>query len=111
MEEFGISAGDIATYLAQPTVDYTTGTYTLLDAIHVQKWMGLFFAGPEAFSEMRRVGWMDLVPAESSVIPAGMFPARMEYPAAEALVNPDNYPGDIAITTPVWWANYPSRRI
>lgn len=105
MEEFGISGGDIATYLAQPSVAYTTGTYTLFDAIHVQKWMGLFFAGTEAFAEMRRVGWMDLVPADNSILPAGMFPARMPYPAEEALVNPDNYPGDIPITTPVWWAN------
>ena len=105
MEEFGIDAGDITTYLAQSEVNYTTGTYTLLDAIHVQKWMALFFAGPEAFSEMRRVGWMDLVPADNSVLAAGMFPARMLYPAPEALVNPTNFPGVVDITVPVWWAN------
>ena len=104
MEEFGIDAADITTYLAQSEVDYTTGTYTLLDAIHLQKWMGLFLAGPEAFSEMRRVGWMDLVPADFSVLPAGMFPARLEYPSDEPLVNP-NFPGTLPITTPVWWAN------
>ena len=104
MEEFGIDAADIATYLAQPAVDYATGTYTGLDAIHVQKWMGLFLAGPEAFAEMRRVGWMDLVPADFSVLPAGMFPARLPYPSDEPLVNP-NFPGTKSITEKVWWAN------
>ncbi len=104
MEEFGIDAGDIATYLAQPEVDYATGTYRLLDAIHVQKWMGLFLAGPEAFAEMRRVGWMDLVRADNSVLAPGLFPARLRYPATESLVNPDNFL-DIPLTTPVWWAN------
>jgi hypothetical protein len=105
MEEFGISAGDIATYLGQASVDYGIGTYTGLDAINVQKWMGLFLAGPEAFSEMRRVGWMDLVPAENSAITAGMFPGRLYYPDNESLFNPENYPGDTQVVDPVWWAN------
>ena len=115
MEEFGIDAADIATYLAQAEVDYTTGTYAGLDAIHVQKWMALFLAGPEAFSELRRVGWdwttaagttgLDLIAAESSVLAAGVFPERMTYPSKEALVNSDKFPGVIDITVPVGWAN------
>ena len=105
MEQYGIDAADIATYLAQPAVDYATGTYTGLTAIYIQKWMSLYLAGPESYSEMRRVGWLDLAPAANSVLPATMFPERLYYPPDEALVNPDNYPGDIAITTKVWWAN------
>jgi hypothetical protein len=105
MEEYGVDAADIVTYLAQPVVDYATGTYTGLAAIHVQKWMSLYLAGPEAFSEMRRVDWMDLVPADNSVLAPGMFPERMPYPSEEALVNPDNFPGAVPVTTPVWWAN------
>ena len=105
MEEFGIDAADIATYLAQADVNYTTGTSTGLAAIYVQKWMALFMAGPEAFSEMRRVRWMDLTPAANSALPAGMFPERFNYPPDEALFNPDNYPGDFTIDTRVWWAN------
>ncbi len=105
MEEFAIDAADIATYLAQPGVDYATGTYTGLAAIYVQKWMGLFLAGPEAFSEMRRVGWMDLVPAGNSVLGPGEFPARLYYPDNEPLFNPENYPGDTTVDMPVWWMN------
>ena len=105
MKEFGIDAADITTYLAQPSVDYATGTYAGLAAIHVQKWMGLFLAGPEAFAEMRRVGWMDLVPAVNSVLASGVFPARLYYPENEPLFNPENYPGNTTIDMPVWWMN------
>jgi hypothetical protein len=106
MDELGVGAGPTATYLGEATVDYATGTYTGLDAIWVQKWIALFLAGPEAFTEMRRVGWLDLTPAANSVLGAGQFPARLNYPSDEALYNPDNYPSTPpVITDPVWWAN------
>ncbi len=101
MQELGIAQSAIDTYLAQPAVAYGG-----LESIYLQRWISLYLAGPEAFSEMRRVGWMDLQPAENSVLPAGMFPARLYYPPEENLYNPDNYAaagGDIPITTPVWW--------
>lgn len=112
MEELGVGAADIATYLGQASVGYTTGTYRRLDAIHVQKWIALFLAGPEAFSDLRRIGWdfttdagttgADLVPAEHSAI--GLrFPSGLTYPEDEALLNPEHYPGDREITDPVWW--------
>ena len=113
MEDVGVATGDIATYLDQATVGYTTGNYQGLDAIHVQKWISLFMAGPEAFSDLRRIAWdfttdagttgTDLVPAAGGAI-AG-FPARLYYPEDEQLLNPDNYPGDTEITDPVWWMN------
>ena len=112
MEELGIGAADIATYLGQASVGYTTGTYQGLDAIHVQKWISLFLAGPEAFSDLRRIGWdfttdpgtsgADLVPAENSAI-GPRFPSSLTYPEDEVLLNPQNYPGDRAVTDPVWW--------
>jgi hypothetical protein len=113
MEDNGVAPGDITTYLGQASVGYTTGTYRGLDAIHVQKWMALFLAGPEAFSDLRRYGWdwttdagttgTNLVPAENSDI-GPTFPARLPYPTDEALLNPDNYPGDKELTDPVGWA-------
>ena len=112
MEDTGVAPADIATYLGQASVGYTTGTYQGLDAIHVQKWIALFLAGPEAFSDLRRTGWdwttdagttgTDLVPAAGGAI-AG-FPARLYYPEEEVLLNP-NYPGDTQLTDPVWWMN------
>ena len=116
MEQHGIASADITTYLAQSEVAYATGTYARLDAIHVQKWIALFLAGPEAFSDIRRVGWdwttdaattgLDLVPAENSVLGAGEFPQRLYLPPDEQLTNPDNYPANPpSITDPLWWAN------
>lgn len=115
MERLGVGSTEIAAYLAQPEVGYTTGLYRGLDAIHVQKWIALYYEGLEAFADIRRIGWdfttdpgttgSDLVPAEGSSLPPGQFPARLPYPEEEALVNPENYPGDAQITDPVWWMN------
>jgi hypothetical protein len=112
MTSMGVAPGDITTYLALPTVDYATGTYRGVDAIHVQKWIALFLSGPEAFSDLRRYGWdwttdaattgTDLVPAENSDI-GPVFPSRLPYPTDEILLNPENYPGDRELTDPVWW--------
>lgn len=114
MGELGIDSGDIAAYLAQNEVGYTTGTYQGLDAIRVQKWINLYVAGPEAFAEMRRIGWdwttdagttgQNLSPAVNSTLPAGEFPARLYYPPNESLFNPDNIPTTGGLTDPVWWA-------
>lgn len=98
MLQYGVSQAEIDAYLAQPGVAYTG-----LDDIYLQKWISLFLTGPEAFSEMRRVGWMDLEPAENSQLPPGEFPARLYYPPEEALYNPSNYPGDMELTAPLWW--------
>jgi hypothetical protein len=113
MQDVGVAAGDITTYLGQASVGYTTGTYQGLDAIHVQKWIALFLSGPEAFSDLRRTGFdwttnagttgADLVPAAGSSI--GVFPSRLYYPEDEPLLNGSNYPGDTEITDPVWWMN------
>ena len=85
-----------------------------MDAIRVQKWIALFLAGQEAFADIRRAGWdwntdagstgANLAPAVDSELAAGEFPERLFYPPNEALFNPDNYPGTIALTVPMWWA-------
>jgi len=110
----GVASGAITTYLAQASVGYATGTYQGLDAIHVQKWIALFLAGPEAYNDLRRTGFdwttngattgTDLVPAENSVI-GPVFPGRLTYPDDEILFNPDNFPGTQPLTASVWWMN------
>ena len=57
MEQNGIAAGAITTFLGQASVGLTTGTYRGLDAIRVQRWIALYMNGPEAFSDLRRYGW------------------------------------------------------
>lgn len=104
MEVLGIAQTDIDAYLAQPAVAYGG-----MEDIWLQHWISLYLAGPEAFAEMRRVGWMDLQPADHSVLPDGAFPARLYYPPEENLYNHENYlaaGGDIPITTPLWWMGH-----
>lgn len=100
MEQYGIGSDAIAAYLAQPAVAYSE-----MSDIWLQKWFALYLAGPEAFAELRRVGWLDLEPAENSVLAAGEFPSRLYYPPEEALYNPNNYIdlGDDPLLVPVWW--------
>ena len=97
MQQHGVAQAAIDAYLAQPAVAYTG-----VDDIHLQKWIALYLAGPEAFAEMRRVGWLDLVPAANSVLDAGVFPARLYYPPEEGRYNPENYV-QLEIDVPVWW--------
>jgi hypothetical protein len=114
MEDAGVDAADITTYLGQASVGLTTGTYRGLDAIHVQKWISLFQQGPEAFNDLRRYGWnwrtnaattgASLAPADNSVLAAGLFPARFPSSQKEELFN-ENAPAAKTITAKVWWAN------
>ncbi len=97
MEQFGVSQAAADAYLARPDVAYGG-----LEDVWLQKWFALYLGGPEAFAEMRRVGWMDLEPAENSTL-GDEFPARLYYPPGEALYNPEHYPGDVPLTSPLWW--------
>lgn len=116
MEDAGVPAAEITTYLGQASVGYTTGTYRGVDAIHVQKWISLYLQGIEAFADLRRYDWdwttdagttgEDLVPAENSVLPAGQFPARFPSSEDEERYN-DKAPAPSTITDPVWWAVQP----
>jgi hypothetical protein len=113
MEEVGVDAADIATYLGQASVGLTTGTYQGIDAIHVQKWISLYQQGPEAFNDLRRYGWdwttdagttgEDLVPSANSVLAAGAWPARFPSSEKEELFNA-NAPPPSTINDKVWWA-------
>ncbi|MDH5804060.1 MAG: SusD/RagB family nutrient-binding outer membrane lipoprotein, partial [Gemmatimonadota bacterium] len=53
----GISAADIATYLAQPAVAYTG-----INDIHLQKWIALWMNGSEAYANWRRTDVPTLTP-------------------------------------------------
>jgi hypothetical protein len=97
MRQYGIAQTAIDEYLAQPNVAYTGQA-----SIHVQKWIALFLAGPEAFNEFRRTGMPNLQLAANASEPD--FPQRIPYPPEEALYNPTGFPADVRITTPVWWS-------
>lgn len=93
-QQYGVSGADA--YVRQAKVAYGG-----LEDIWLQKWIALFMAGPEAFNEFRRTGTPNLrLSANAST---ETFPARIPYPQEESLYNPENYPANVEITTPVWF--------
>jgi hypothetical protein len=92
MEEHGVAAGAINTYLAQPAAAYAG-----LPSIWNQKWVALFLVGTEAWAEVRRTGYPQLTPATGNRIATRVF-----YPTQEALYNPQNYV-TTTLFTPMWW--------
>ena len=91
MEWWGISAADIATYLAQPSVAYATAASNWQEKIGVQKWLALYGRGFEAWSSWRRLGFpaMNVPPVPRT--PNGEVPRRYIYPLDESDVNEANY--------------------
>lgn len=92
MEQWGVAAADIATYLAQASVAYpTAGTQAdRLHAIGLQKWIALFKQGVEAWMEWRRTGYPNLAPALNPRTTGGVIPRRVIYPQTEQSFNQSN---------------------
>ncbi|KAA9338309.1 SusD/RagB family nutrient-binding outer membrane lipoprotein [Hymenobacter busanensis] len=110
MEQYGISAADIATYLAQPAVNVTVTGTNFKQAIGEQKWIALFGQGNEAWSEYRRLDYPVLpLPRNPVAAAGGKIPVRFPYPANEQSVNQASYAAAVArqgadgLTTKLWW--------
>jgi len=105
MEQWGISAAASAAYLTQPRVVYnpTTG----LTQIALQKWIGLYGQGSDAWAEYRRTGVPDLKAGPAAIIPT--VARRLTYPLSEQSLNKANLEaaiaaqGGAALTNRVWW--------
>jgi hypothetical protein len=107
--QWGGSAGDAATYLAQPGVAYVAGA-TGLQRIAVQKWIALFTQGGEAWAEWRRTGYPATVVMGPSAYPDVLtVPRRWPYPSNEQTVNNASLLAAIAAqgadnySTKMWW--------
>ena len=107
--QWGGTAAQAATYLAQPGVAYAGGA-TGLAQIGLQKWISLFTQGTEAWSEWRRTG----NPASIKMGPKAYadtpnIPRRFLYPVSEAAVNKASLVAAIAAQGPdgyytrIWW--------
>jgi hypothetical protein len=108
MQQWGVADADIATYLAQPAVQYKGGTAGLAQ-IGVQKWISLFTEGVEAWMEWRRTGYPNLTPALNARTAGGVIPRRMIYPQTEQSFNLANLQaalanegGSDALNTRLW---------
>ncbi|HEX8273230.1 MAG TPA: SusD/RagB family nutrient-binding outer membrane lipoprotein [Longimicrobiaceae bacterium] len=108
MRTVGISDAAIATYLAQPSVQYKGGAAGL-NQIYLQKWIALFGQGIEAWSEYRRTGQPALPLAKSPVAGVTSIPRRLTYPTTEYTFNEVNVTAAAAaiggdqLGTRVWW--------
>jgi hypothetical protein len=92
--EWGGSAADTATYLAQPSVDYasalaaSTATTPWKEVIGTQRWISLFSRGVEAWLSIRLMDYPAMaVPTEA----VSGFPNRYTYPIVEQTINAANY--------------------
>src|SRR3989442_2956644 len=96
LQQYGVAAADIATYLGQAKVGYDAGGTTLaahMNQIMYQKWVSLFMQGMEAWTEVRRTGIPSFIPGPRAVFGAGIagrIPQRLPYDDNEAVLNSAN---------------------
>ncbi len=104
--QYGIADNDIATYTAQPAVQYDAANFK--KSIGNQKWIALFGEGLEGFAEWRRLDYPELQPAVAGVL-NGKLPLRFVYPGTEQSLNGQNYKAAVAaqgpdlLTTKLWF--------
>jgi hypothetical protein len=105
MQQWGVSAAEIAAYLAKPGVAYTPANG--LKQIAYEKWVSLFNLENEAYAEWRRLDYPVLKPGPNAQ--TATVPTRLPYPAVESSLNAANLAaassnqGNVDITGKVWW--------
>ncbi|MEC4049719.1 SusD/RagB family nutrient-binding outer membrane lipoprotein [Flavobacterium sp. SUN046] len=110
MLDWGVAQNDITTYLAQPSVAYSTASGTWQQKIGEQAWLGLYNRGFEAWTSYRRLNYPNLIPSPNANADAeGKVPVRMKYPIREQTLNATNYQGAAAaiggdkLVTKIFW--------
>jgi hypothetical protein len=105
MEQWGVAAGDIAAYLAKPSVVYNPAN--AMKQIAYEKWVSLFNLENEAYAEWRRLDYPVLKPGPNAI--TNFVPTRLPYPAIESSLNNANLTaastaqGNVDINGKVWW--------
>jgi hypothetical protein len=107
--EAGGSAAEAATYLAQPTVAYSTAAGTYKQKIGVQKWIALYNQPVIAWTEWRRLDSPNLQKPANAL---SDIPKRFPYPNTELNLNGANATaagtaigGDV-VTTKIFWDKF-----
>lgn len=109
MTRWGATSAEIAAYLAQPGVAWNPAQWQ--QRIGTQKWIALFGQGLEAFAEVRRLDFPQLVPGPDAVLTS--IPKRYPYPFSESTFNDANLQAarqrqsittaEQAQTARLWW--------
>jgi hypothetical protein len=95
MEFYGISSGDIDTYLSQPEVGFQAGSE--LQSIITQKYIASFMnSGWLPFFEQRRTGFPEFDVSGGGVLNENRIPKRWMYPETELQLNETEVKAGIA---------------
>ena len=86
--QWGGTAGEATTYLAQPEVNYATAPGDWKRKIGFQKWIALYNRPATGWLEVRRLDYPVLAAPAN---PDSGYPNRFPYPANEQTLNPENY--------------------
>lgn len=106
---WGGSTTDVATYLANPKVAYSTAEGNYKHKIGLQSWIALYNRGFEAWTQWRRLDYPKLVAPPDAL---SDIPTRIIYPIPEQTLNSVNYKaasaaiGGDAVTTKLFWDKY-----
>ncbi len=109
IQQWGGSAADATTYLAQPSVAYATATGTYKQKIGVQKWISEYIQPVQAWTDWRRLDYPVLT-APSGALSG--IPVRLRYPTEEQNLNAANYAtaasaiGGDKVETKVFWDKF-----
>ena len=98
MKRWGISDGDIDTYLAQSKIALPGGQTAQLAQIADQKWLALFFVSAETYLDLRRTQLPNIF--KNGYLSTYQFPLRYRYPANELGQNETAYKGGVAGLAP-----------
>lgn len=109
IEFWGGSAGDATSYLAQPSIAYTTAAGDYKQKIGYQKWIALWNRSWDSWTEIRRLGQPDINVINPPVGAISALPLRFWYPLNEQSANPTNYAAAVGamgadvVTTKLFW--------
>lgn len=112
MDDWGVSSSDTSTYLAQPSVAYSTATGNWKQKIGEQAWLALYNRGFESWTSFRRLDFPALLAPATTFNNILTVPTRYSYPSAEQTLNFDNYTsassaiGGDKLTTKIFWDKF-----
>jgi hypothetical protein len=110
MEQYGVAAGDITTYLASAAGTLTGSDEEKLEQIIVQKWLSTYYNVNEGWAEFRRTGYPRIWTGNELGDTGGNIPRRLTYPVEEYFKNESNVTaaaskisGGDKLLGHVWW--------
>jgi Starch-binding associating with outer membrane len=114
MQNWGVAAADITTYLAQTSVAYTSATGTWRQKIGEQAWLALYNRGFEGWTSYRRLDFPALLTPDPTTTYGNLavVPKRYTYPSLEQTLNNTNVTAAItaiggnALSTKIFWDKF-----